>query len=394
MSKVKVCHLTNVHSPLDQRIFYKETLSLVAAGYEVSVIGPAPRTLEGEKDGVRILTIPKRPGLAGRLRTTLSLLRRGWSLRADIYHFHDPELLAVGVLLRVAGCKVIYDCHEHYPEVVYARSWVPHRLRRLLSVVIDCFERLMARSLSGVLGVVDEQEKRFRHRPFAAVKNFPRLEWFSPNGYGDQAECELLHIGSLCADRGSDFLVEIMCELRHTHPLARLRTLGAFHTRADEASFRSQLERHGLADRVVCDVDRVAYDSLGEIIQRHRVGLIPGQVSVKNLTPFIPTKLFEYLACGIPVVASDLPSIRSFYRASDWGAIADPADPVAHARAIAELLDDPEQAARKGHRGRALVESSCNWSAEAQKLLLFYERIANGNGTHSTLEEGSPHVSH
>ena len=394
MSRLRVCHLTNVHSPRDQRIYYKETLSLAAAGHEVFVIGPGPEALEGEHDGVRIVTVPKPVGFAGRLRNPIRLLRRGLALRADIYHFHDPELLPLGLLLRLAGKKVIYDCHEHYPQVAYIRRWVPALLKPVVSLCVDLLERLVARRLSGVLGVVDDQSTRFAHRPFAAVKNYPRLEWFAPNGNGHAGECELLHVGSLSRDRGSDFLLDVMRALGDRHPDVRLRTLGPFHSAVDEARFRGRLEAYGLVDRVVCQVDPVPYETLGELIQRHRIGLIPGQVSVKNMTPFIPTKLFEYLACGLPVVASDLPSIRAFYEAGDWGAIADPGNPAAHAEAIAELLEHPDEAAAKGRRGRALVEAQYNWSAEAEKLIAFYDCISDGIGKGHQERSASEHALH
>jgi glycosyltransferase involved in cell wall biosynthesis len=105
------------------------------------------------------------------------------------------------------------------------------------------------------------------------------------------------------------------------------------------------------------------------------VGLIPGQVSLKNLRPFVPSKLFEYLACGIPVVASALPSIRSFHAEADWGILVEPADARAHARAIGFLLDHPAEARAKGERGLTMVEDRFNWAGEAQKLLALYDRV-------------------
>ena len=112
----KVCQLTNVHSPLDQRIYYKEAFSLAAAGYEVCVAGPGPSDMEGVRGGVRVVTVPRGRGVSGRLVNALALFRKAASMRADIYHFHDPELLPLGLLLRLTGGKVIYDCHEHFPR--------------------------------------------------------------------------------------------------------------------------------------------------------------------------------------------------------------------------------------------------------------------------------------
>ena len=376
MGRNKICQLTNVHSPLDHRIYYKEAQSLAAAGYDVTVIGPGDEALAGVHRGVRICTIPNPASVFGRLTNLLRLMRKGWSTGADLYHLHDPELLPMGLVLRVLGKKVIYDCHEHFPQVAYARRWIPRPLRLPMSLMIDLCERLTACVLNGVLGVVDEQRQRFRHCLFEAVKNYPRTEWFTPNGNGrTPGDCELLHVGSLSRDRGSEFLLDVMHELSSTHPNVRLLTVGPFQTEADRQAFERKLEHYELRDRVECRTETVPYDQLGELIGRHRIGLIPGQPSVKNLAPFVPTKLFEYLACGIPVVASALPSIRSFYEAGDWGSLADPTDPRDHAAAIGHLLDHADEASCKGRRGRSLVEEQFNWSAESHRLLNFYERV-------------------
>ena len=381
MTKPSVCHLTNVHHLFDQRIFYKEAQSLAAAGYDVTILGPGPASLAGEHAGVNVVTIEPPRSVSGRLLNLARLLHLAHKTGARLIHFHDPELLPVGLALRLLGRKVVYDCHENFPQTAYVRRWVPARLRRPLALCIDALECSVARVLSGVLGVVDEQSDRFAHCPFETVKNFPRLEWFSPTTEGPepaQAEssCELLHIGSLSRDRGSQFLLEVMSELSKTHPHVRLRSIGPFHTEADRLDFERRGAELDVADRIDCWTDKIPYDQLGALIARHRIGLIPGQVSVKNLSPFVPTKLFEYLACSLPVVASALPSICDFHAPADWGCLVDPACPREHADAIRHLLANESEARAKGQRGRALVEQQYNWSIEAERLLAFYKRVS------------------
>lgn len=128
----RICHLTNVHGPLDQRIFYKEAVSLAAAGHRVIVIAPGPGEMAGERLGVRIQTIGVPGSLRGRLANLARLLRAGLRTESDCYHFHDPELLPVGLALRLLGKRVIYDVHEHFPQVALVRAWVPGYLRRPL----------------------------------------------------------------------------------------------------------------------------------------------------------------------------------------------------------------------------------------------------------------------
>ena len=134
----------------------------------------------------------------------------GLGADAACFHFHDPELLPVGAVLKLCGRRVIYDVHEHFPLVAMVRPWVPERLRRPLARLVDWGERAIARYfVTAVVGVVEEQGDRFASRPFAVVKNYPRLEWYSP-GCGELGPCALVHIGSLSEDRGGLFLLEIM----------------------------------------------------------------------------------------------------------------------------------------------------------------------------------------
>ncbi len=372
----RVCKLTNIHSPLDQRIFHKEAQSLVAAGYEVTIIGPGPIAMAGLERGVHIQTIPPAHNFRQRVFNLFRLLREGWKVKADFYHFHDPELLPLGVFLRLLGKRAIYDVHEHFPQAALVRTWIPAGLRRSLSVLVDVWERLLAGCLSGVVGVVEEQGGRFGGCLFAAVKNYPRLEWFQSNGHSQAPVAhQLIHVGSLSRERGGLFLLEIMKVLRETHPDVRLLCIGRFHTEPVQTLFLQKLEEYQLHDQVTCHTEPVPYEELGRVIQASKIGLIPGQVSVQNLAPFVPTKLFEYLACGLPVVASALPSIRNFYAEADWGGVVEPADPRAHARAIRCLLDSPLEARAKGDRGRSLVESRFNWDLEAEKLLNLYQEV-------------------
>lgn len=380
MAAPKVYHLTNVHSPFDARIFYKQAQTLARAGYAVTVVGPGPAAWCGERAGVRVQTVPRARGIGQRLLNLWRLLRVGLGADADCFHFHDPELLPVGAVLRLCGRRVIYDVHEHFPLVVLVRPWVPARLRRPLAQLVDWGERLLARYfVTAVVGVVAEQGERFAARPFAVVKNYPRLEWFSP-GCGERGPCALVHIGSLSEDRGGLFLLEIMRELAKTHPQVRLLSIGAFHSQTLREQFEARRRAWGLEERIQYSEERVPYDELGAAISACQIGLLPGQISPKNLVSFVPTKLFEYLACGLPVVASDLPSIRRFRAVADWGLLADPSDPAAHARAIGCLLDDPVAAQAKGAQARRAAEVHFNWAGEAEKLLALYERIAPRKG--------------
>ena len=133
----RVCILSSVHTALDNRIFYREALSLRRAGYEVTLIAPHERTQV--KEGVEIIALPKVP----RWRRPMlwwTLLRRALAARADVFHFHDPELLLVAPWLRLlTGKPTIYDVHESFADFIRIKRYMPAWFRR---PVAWAFERI------------------------------------------------------------------------------------------------------------------------------------------------------------------------------------------------------------------------------------------------------------
>jgi glycosyltransferase involved in cell wall biosynthesis len=104
------------------------------------------------------------------------------------------------------------------------------------------------------------------------------------------------------------------------------------------------------------------------------VGVSPLQ-DIPKFRVNIPVKIFEYWACGLPVVASDLPPIRPFFKNVGGGLLFPAGDARALAQSIAWLLEHPLSAARMGLRGRAAIETRFTHRHEIHKLLKFYSRL-------------------
>src|SRR6516162_8743849 len=149
MKPIHVVHLTSVHSAYDLRIL-KECRSLADAGYQVTII--APHSCNEINEGVQIRGVLTFEGRFRRMtRTVWRVYREAVRQRADIYHFHDPELIPVGLLLKARGKKVIYDAHEAYPQKILSKSWIPLRLRSLVSRLFAVVERIACVMLDHVI---------------------------------------------------------------------------------------------------------------------------------------------------------------------------------------------------------------------------------------------------
>ena len=129
MFKRNIAHLTSVHPAFDNRVFFKECRSLVQAGYNLALV--APHKHDEIVEGIRIHAIPKpRNRLKRMVGASAHVFRKAVELKADLYHFHDPELLPVGLILKARGKRVIYDIHEDLPRAIFAGSRINHQIKK------------------------------------------------------------------------------------------------------------------------------------------------------------------------------------------------------------------------------------------------------------------------
>lgn len=168
---MKICVITTVHPPDDVRI-NKELKTLMRSGYEVHYIAPEGRfTLEG----VIYHSVKKYPSRMKRcLNGAKEASKKALEVNADIYHFHDPELLRLGLKLKRKGKKVIYDIHEDYPSVIMMKSWIPKIFRPLIARIVDYYEKKAVEIFDGIVVVVEKQLERFKKmKRFCVLPNYP-----------------------------------------------------------------------------------------------------------------------------------------------------------------------------------------------------------------------------
>ncbi len=361
-----VAHLTTAHPRDDVRIFHKECASLAAAGFQTHLL-VADGKGDAERSGVRIHDIG---GVQGRFRRMLLQPWRMWraarALPARVFHFHDPELLPIGLLLRWGGAKVIYDSHEDVPRAVLSKYWIRPWLRTLVATVFEAFEDFVARRLSAIVTATPHIARRFAklNRRTLDINNYPMQRELAD---GVQAATEgrtVCYIGGIGVIRG---VVEMVTALERVD--ATLVMAGPFENADTEARVRAlpgwqKVDYRGTVSR----------DEVRRIMAASRAGLLffhpePNHVDAQ------PNKMFEYMSAGLPVLASDFPLWRSLLEDSGAGRCADPQDAQAIARCIAALLDDPAAARTMGERGREAVNRVYHWAHEEKKLVGLYREV-------------------
>jgi glycosyltransferase involved in cell wall biosynthesis len=360
---MRVVHLASQHPADDVRIFLKECRSLAAAGYDVHYV--APEATDGKRDGVTLHGF----ALPGGYRP-LQIARRLWRvwrtarpIRADLVHFHEPALLPVALLCRRSGARVVYDVHEDHLSALedgpYSETWKRLGLR--------LFERLARRSCDGFVAATPAIARSLPADRTVEVLNYARTEEFAPASARPTNGAHVVYVGVITRGRALREMIEAAERLRD--PEARLVLIGAFATEELEQEARSlpgwrRVDYLGPRSR----------DEVGAQLAAARAGLVLFHPQ-PNHTEALPNKIFEYMAAGLPVVASDFPYWRSLLEPIDCAVWVDPLDAGRIAAAIDELLADEERAHEMGRRGAGAVRERLNWEHEAPKLIELYERL-------------------
>ena len=377
---MKVCILCSDHAPSDPRVFHKEARTLVRAGYEVTLICPSEKGT-GWVDGVQVRGFPRTRSLLLRPLNwwrILSLLR---DEPADLYHFHDPDLLFVGLLLsKLTRRPVIYDCHEHYAGAIMSDVRIPSAGRGLLARLYGFVESGIAAQLAAVIvASIDENgERRFhRARNLTLIRNFPWVEMFQAPPAALERKPQLLYLGQINeSHRHVSILLEMLALLRHKD--VSLLLVGPTDREETRERLETLVRDRGLGERVQF-VGRVPYETVRTYMSESLIGLLPLR-PVPRWDADIPTKMFEYMASELPFVVSDLPQPRRFVQESGAGVLVEPESAQAFADAVDHLLEHPDEARRMGQLGRAAFLRDYTWDRESRKLLDLYERLLHREG--------------
>lgn len=364
MAAMRVLHLASQHPADDVRIFLKECRSLASSGYDVHYV--APEAADGTRDGVTLHGF----ALPGGYRP-LQIARRLWrvwrvanGVGADLVHFHEPVLLPVALLLRLRGARIVYDVHEDHLAALedgpYSESWKRLGLR--------LFEAVARRACDGFVAATPAIARRLPAGRTVEALNYALREEFAAQAPVASANgANVVYVGIITAGRSLREMVEAAERLRD--PEARLVLIGGFAPPELEQEARSlpgwsRVEYLGPRGR----------QEVAERLAGARAGLVLFHPQ-PNHTEAVPNKLFEYLAAGLPVVASDFSYWRSLLEPIDCALWVDPTDPERIAAAVDELLADEERAREMGRRGATAVRERLNWEHEAPKLVELYERL-------------------
>lgn len=385
----RICILSSVHPAKDTRVFYREAKSLSRAGYDVTLIAVHARN--EIRDGINIVGLPYNP-IRTRPLGWLRLFRQAIEIDADLYHFHDPELLLVNPFLRLFRRKpTIYDIHEVNKDFVELKEGIPNWISRPISLAVGIIEPTLASLTSGLIFADDTIAEQFRrvNLPKITLFNFPGDDVVKNGRLASEQvnrkEPIVLHLGGHKKGRGVGLMIDAFENVLSRVPEAHLLLVGPFVPEWLEEQVRQVIAERQL-EHAITITGRVPYTEVDMFLRRAAVGWIPLQ-PVAKYQKNIPTKLFEYMAYGLPVVSSDLNPVRQFLVQDKAGFLVQATDPNAHSEAIVTLLKSPEQARSMGRGGQKQVQAHYNWNSMEERLITLYDQVLRSKVATSLQEE-------
>ncbi len=366
-----VAHLTSVHPRYDTRIFLKMCTSLAKdPKYKVYLV-VADDLPDEIKNGVRIVSVGKNKGgrFSRMTKTVREVYQKAIELDCDLYHLHDPELLPVGLKLKRLGKKVVYDVHEDNYENIKLKKWLPAIARSATAYVFHKYESAASRKLDKIVTATQKIEQKFTASGCRAkwISNYPLMKEFCSAHDGQ----DISNIDDKVCFVGGISEIRAIREMVPAAYLAAVKLIlaGEFESKAlyDEMRLKPEwtvVEEKGYVDRK--GVANIFSESIAGLILYHSHPTAPFSQ---------PNKLFEYMAAGLPVIASNYPLWESIVSGNKCGICVNPFDIKEIADAIIYLKNHPEERKQMGLNGRNAVEEKYNWETEEKKLFKIYREI-------------------
>jgi len=368
MHSPRICHFTSVHPWNDIRIFHKECVSLASLGYDVTLVAVGEKEDDFIEQGVRVITLVNTfQGRVSRaLRFSRLVVETAVKVNADLYHFHDPELLPHAKQFARSNKKIVYDVHEDLPRQISTKPWIPKWLRGVAASIAESVENQLSKNVSGVVAATPHIQSRFQllTKQTCCVFNAPLLREFSLQSTPDYSARNLVYIGLISEKRG---IITLLQALEHIN--GRLQLAGKFESeqllvQCQTMAGWGKVDYHGMLDR----------QGVTRLLGKSTLGMVTLHPTTNYLESY-PIKMFEYMGAALPVVASDFPLWKSIVERQDAGVCVDPLDSLAIAKSVNSLLDDAALCRAMGEHGRRHITSEFNWEHEASKLGKFYRKL-------------------
>jgi len=364
----KICQLSTVHPITDPRIYYKECATLAKNGFDVFLAIPETSDYT-DINNIKVKALPK---FSGRIKRIIlgnyKAFKRVMETKAELVHFHDPELMIAGLFLKLSGKKVIYDVHEDVPKQILSKEWLgPLFIRKLISGIFNGIERFCSFVFDGIVTATEDIAQRFPGSKTVVVCNYPISEMIKNSEQVERPKDKIvvIYAGGLTKIRGIGELIEAVGEVNQN---CELWLLGKF----DSTEFESHCKS-------LKGWQRTKYFGVKPLEAVYQY-VKAADIGVNVLYPLerylvaLPTKTFEFMAFSKPMIVNKSELWKSLFKQA---ALYVDCDKNEIAKAIEKLAGNEELRKEMGNSGKQLFLENFSWESQGKKLVNCYHKILN-----------------
>lgn len=367
---MKLCHVTSAHSRYDVRIFEKECRSLEKYGYDVTLIVNDDEESE-IKDGIKIVSTGFKPsGRRQRMRSSMKYIwEKMQDVNADLYHFHDPELLQLVSKLKKNNKKVIFDAHEDTEVQIMDKEWIPYFFRKMVSVAYRTYTRPIFRKCNGIITVTPAIVKKLEkcNENVVMITNYPIIRSsVKERNNEENAQSYIFFAGGVSKQWCHDIIIQALPYLDGI----QYKIAGPI-----EEEYLEYLKMFKSWEKVDY-LGKIPHEQVQEYYCNSIAGMAVNKSSQANREGTLGnTKLFEIMSAGVPVICTDYRLWKNIVEENCCGICVGNNNAKSIAEAIKYILENPQDAVNMGKNGRKAIEEKYNWKCEEKKLLSLYKTV-------------------
>jgi glycosyltransferase involved in cell wall biosynthesis len=374
MTKIKVCHLSSVHLFNDTRILYRECQTL-SRNYDVTLVIPANKDMEIGK--VHIKSVRKFQSRCLRIFVTIPMvLYEALNSKAKIYHFHDPELIGVGLVLKLLKRIVIIDIHEDYSFSFTHKKYLSKYSGKILQMFYTIILYPLIKYFDAIVVAWPMiGNKLLQDNIFSTlIQNFPSLSYFpekcTPTIKSSDKIIRFVFTGAITKERGIYEVFDFMEKCIQKGLNVSIDFYGRFNDDEMEKYFyfRSKQLKKVKYNGWISPTD------LFDTLKIYDFGFIFFH-PIPNHIHSEPNKLFEFWAARVIPIVSKLPTLSSYINCANSGLTIDIFNMNKEFDKILPMLSDYSWQNINAKNGRDMILNKYNWDEESKKLVELYNRI-------------------
>lgn len=369
----KICHMTCVHKRYDTRIFMHECKSLADNGFDVSLIVADGKGNE-EKDGVKIYDIGSNNVSRWKRMTRIANLvkQKAIELDCEVYHFHDPELMFVGLALYRKGKKVIVDMHEDHPSYIAEADYIP--LPKIVSFLYEKLENYAVKRFAGVITtrqVINDRLGKY-NRNIQMITNYPILSTDYKEHDSSDGTYVIAFAGAVVDSWRHKLIIQAIENINNVKYLLAGPVSDSYLDTLKSLKGWSKVEYLGeVPYSKVCEMYENA--SMGIAVYHYCNNMGGTEGNLAN------TKMFEFMNFGLPFICTDFRLWKQIVEKDEkCGICVNPYNQEEITKAIEYLVTHTEERKQMGINSRNAAVTKYNWERQEKLLVGFYNKILKG----------------